>query len=59
MYACAKAYPQLNKADSDELSGIVAVPQMYILEIELRYADFLERHGQTSQFLKEDLEGKR
>ncbi len=47
------------KVDSPNSAGYVKVATVYLMAINARYYNFIERHDLGAQFLREDAEGKR
>jgi hypothetical protein len=47
------------KVDSLNSAGYVKVATDYLMALNVRYYNFIERHNLGSQFLQEDAEGKR
>lgn len=56
---CVNAYPVLGKGQNGNLSVPVTLSNYYGLETQVRYFDFIYRHGMLSKFTDEDEAGQR
>jgi hypothetical protein len=56
---CSSAYPQLGKPQSGDLPANVTLLMYYDDEQNMRYSDFLLRHGMLEKFKEEDNAGRR
>ncbi len=56
---CVSAYPMLGTAQSGRESAALTLTSYYDGEKEMRYFDFLVRHGMLSKFNEEDEAGQR
>src|SRR5437879_4511255 len=55
---CVNAYPVLGKGQNGNLSVAVTLSNYYGLETQMRYFDFIYRHGMLSKFTEEDEAGQ-
>jgi hypothetical protein len=56
---CVSAYPVLGKGKSGDLSAVMSLSSYYGTEVEMRYVDFLNRHGLLTKLNEEDKAGQR
>ncbi len=59
MGECIGAYPVLGKGQTSDLSAAMSLNSYYDDEVEMRYFDFLNRHGLINKFNEEDQAGQR
>jgi hypothetical protein len=56
---CVNAYPVLGKERNGDLSAAMTLSSFYDSEMQMRYFDFIYRHGMLSKFTEEDDAGQR
>lgn len=56
---CVNAYPNLGKGQNGDMSAALTLSFYYGTEEQVRYFDFLHRHGMLNKFNEEDAAGER